>query len=720
MDHLSGTVESIVFYNPDNGYTVCRFMTQNGDLLTIVGNFPPISPGETMKIKGKWELNPKFGRQLHVENYIPVLPSSIKGIEKFLSSGMIKGIGPVLAKRIIRKFGEETMDILSKSPEKIRQVEGVGSAKLKEIKRSWNEHKDIRELIIFLQEHNISTNLATKIYKFYGDRSYHVLNTNPYQACHDIWGIGFKTADQIALKLGMSPTSPERIRAYILYLLEKDTEQGHVFSFQSELEKVCQKDLEIQDDEVKAALKVLTNKHLIKTEDMGSDMAVYIPFFYEAQKEVATSVISLSKFPVQPPKFDINKAITHVEGECGVCFSHAQKLAIKAAFYRKILVITGGPGTGKTTIIRAVKDIFEKQGKEILLSAPTGRAAKRLSEATNKEAKTIHRTLEYNPKTGTFRKGKDNPLRGEALIVDEFSMVDLPLMFNLLKAVPPWMRLIIVGDKDQLPSVGPGNLLEDIIESGVVEVIRLDQIFRQEKDSLIIVNAHRVNRGESLKFPVKGDKDSDFYFIPSEDEQKVFSTIINLCSRNIPQKFRLSPLSPEIQVISPMYRGMVGVDNLNRELQARLNPGREGLKLGNREIRINDKVMQIRNNYNKEIFNGDIGIVKDINEQAYRIVVDFDGKDVLIEREEINEIALAYAISVHKSQGNEYKAVVIPLLTQHFIMLQRNLFYTALTRAKRLTCVIGSYKALHIAIKNDKPVKRNSRLREKLEAFNLK
>ncbi|MBN2245995.1 MAG: ATP-dependent RecD-like DNA helicase, partial [Candidatus Aminicenantes bacterium] len=689
MDHLSGTVESIVFYNPDNGYTVCRFLTENGELLTIVGNFPPISPGESMKIKGKWELNPKFGRQLHVENYIPVLPTSIIGIEKFLSSGMIKGIGPVLAKRIIRKFGEETMDILSRSPEKMRQVEGVGSAKLKEIKSSWNEHKDIRDLIIFLQEHNISTNLATKIYKFYGDRSYHVLNTNPYQACHDIWGIGFKTADQIALKLGMSPTSPERIRAYILYLLEKDNEQGHVFSFQNELEKICQKDLEIQEDEVKAALKVLTNKHLIRTEEVGSDTAVYLPFFYEAQKEVAASVTSLSKFPVESPKFDINKAIAKVEGECGVCFSNAQKLAIKAAFYRKILVITGGPGTGKTTIIRAVKDIFEKQGKEILLSAPTGRAAKRLSEATNKEAKTIHRTLEYNPKTGTFRKGKENPLRGEALIVDEFSMVDLPLMFNLLKAVPPWMRLIIVGDKDQLPSVGPGNLLEDIIESGVVEVIRLDQIFRQEKDSLIIVNAHRVNRGESLKFPVKGDKDSDFYFIPSEDEQKVFSTIINLCSRNIPQKFGMPPLSPEIQVISPMYRGMVGVDNLNRELQAKLNPGRDGLKLGNREIRVNDKVMQIRNNYNKEIFNGDIGIVKDINKQSYRIVVDFDGKDVLIEREEINEIALAYAISVHKSQGNEYKAVVIPLLTQHFIMLQRNLFYTALTRAKRLTCVIG-------------------------------
>jgi len=719
MDHLSGTIESIVFYNPDNGYTVCRFLTDEGNLITIVGNFPPLSPGETIKIIGKWELNPKFGRQLHAENYIPILPTSVKGIEKFLSSGLIKGIGPVLAKRIIRKFGEKTMDVLSQSPEKIKQVEGVGAAKLKEIKKSWNEHKDIRELIIFLQEHNISTNLATKIYKHYGDKSYHVLNTNPYQACHDIWGIGFKTADQIALKLGMSPTSPERIRAYIHYLLEKDNEHGHVFSRKSELEKICKKDLEAKEEDITEALEVLRKKGLIKTEDLVSDTAVYIPFFYDAQQEVAASVVSLSKFPVEPPKFDINNAITEVERDCGVRFSNAQKLAVKAAFYRKILVVTGGPGTGKTTIIRAVKDIFEKHGKEILLTAPTGRAAKRLSEATKKEAKTIHRTLEFNPKTGTFRKGKENPLRGEALIVDEFSMVDLPLMFHLLKAVPPWMRLVLVGDKDQLPSVGPGNLLEDIINADIVEVIRLDQIFRQEKDSLIITNAHRVNRGESLRFPNKGDKDSDFYFIPSEDEQKVFSTIINLCSRNIPQKLGIYPLSPEIQVISPMYRGLVGVDNLNRELQNRLNPSRDGLRLGNREIRINDKVMQVRNNYNKEIFNGDIGIVKEIDKRLYRIVVDFDGKNVVIEREEINEIALAYAISVHKSQGNEYKAVVIPLMTQHFIMLQRNLFYTALTRAKRLSCVIGSYKALHIAIKNDKPVKRNTRLRQKLEALSL-
>ncbi|MEE9502637.1 MAG: AAA family ATPase, partial [Candidatus Aminicenantaceae bacterium] len=378
----------------------------------------------------------------------------------------------------------------------------------------------------------------------------------------------------------------------------------------------------------------------------------------------------------------------------------------------------GGPGTGKTTIIKAVVDIFRHWGRTVLLSAPTGRAAKRLSEATHKEAKTIHRTLEYTPKVGNFRRNENHPLKGDSLIIDEFSMVDLPLMHYLLKAVPPSMRLVLVGDKDQLPSVGPGNLLRDIIDSGAVEVVRLNQIFRQEKDSLIVSNAHRINQGKKLIYPEKGDRDSDFYFIAQEDEHKVFNMIMNLCSDNIPKKLGLDPLSPQIQVISPMYRGIIGVDNLNVELQKRLNPSHEGLKTGNREIRIKDKMMQVRNNYDKEVFNGDIGTVVEIDKRAYQVAVDFEGKVVIYQREEMNEITHAYAISVHKSQGSEYQAVVIPLMTQHFIMLQRNLFYTALTRAKRLSCIVGSYKALYIAIKNDKPVKRNCHLKQKLIEIN--
>lgn len=718
MEYIEGTVESVVYYSPDTGYHICKFILEDQQTMTIIGNFPPLSPGEVLKIKGKWELNPKFGKQYRVENYIPIMPSSAKGIEKFLSSGLISGIGPVLAKRIVSQFGVNTIDVLSEDPAKMLKVEGIGSAKLKEIKKSWSEHEDIRELIIFLQEHNITTSLATKIYRQYGDKSYHVLKTNPYQACHDIWGVGFKTADQIALKLGMSPTSPERIKAFISYLLEKDTEQGHVFSYQKDVVKAVEKELEVESQQVVDAIDSLEKKNLIVVEDVELEKALYLPFYHKAQDDVVQAIHKLAHFPFMTPKFDVDKTIRNVEEEMGITFSDAQRLAIRESFYEKILVITGGPGTGKTTIIKAVVDIFRHWGRTVLLTAPTGRAAKRLSEATHMEAKTIHRTLEYTPKVGNFRRNESRPLKCDSLIIDEFSMVDLPLMHYLLKAVPPSMRLVLVGDKDQLPSVGPGNLLRDIIDSGAVEVVRLNQIFRQEKDSLIVSNAHRINQGKKLIYPEKGDRDSDFYFIAQEDEHKVFNMIMNLCSDNIPKKLGLDPLSPQIQVISPMYRGIIGVDNLNVELQKRLNPSHEGLKTGNREIRIKDKMMQVRNNYDKEVFNGDIGTVVEIDKRAYQVAVDFEGKVVIYQREEMNEITHAYAISVHKSQGSEYQAVVIPLLTQHFIMLQRNLFYTALTRAKRLSCIVGSYKALYIAIKNDKPVKRNCHLKQKLIEIN--
>ncbi len=713
--HFEGTIERIVFYSPDTGYTVCSFSLPDGQSITIVGSFPPLSPGELLKIKGKWETNPKFGKQFKVEGFLPILPSSAKGIERFLSSGLIKGVGPVLSREIILRFGEKTIDILSKNPNKLKEVVGIGPVKLREIKRSWTEHEDIRELIIFLQEHSISTTLATKIYKHYGDRSFHILRSNPYQACHDIWGIGFKTADQMALKLGLDPNSPERIKAYIRYLLEKDIEQGHVFSLEKDIKEDCMKELEIEKaEDFDKALKALKQSRLVRSEQVNSDSAIYLPFFYEAQQEVVQNIYKLSKFPFLTPPFDIEEAIKDVEHSQGLRFSDAQKLAVKESFQKKILVITGGPGTGKTTIIKAVVDIFHKWGQKVLLAAPTGRAAKRLSEATGKHAKTIHRTLEFNPKAGTFRRGEKYPLVGDALIVDEFSMVDLPLMFHLLNAVPEWMRLILVGDKDQLPSVGPGCLLRDIIESERVEVVTLKEIFRQEKDSLIVQNAHRINHGESLIYPPKGSTEADFFFVHQENDQKAFNTIMKLCGFSIPKKLGVEALSPHIQVISPMYRGVIGVDNLNAEFQKRLNKYGEGLKLGSREIRIHDKVMQIRNNYEKEIFNGDIGIVIDIDKRDYRLYVDFDGRIIKYDREEMNEVTLAYAISVHKSQGSEYQAVVMPLMTQHFIMLQRNLFYTALTRAKRLCVIVGSYKALHIAIKNDKPIKRNCLVKDKL------
>jgi exodeoxyribonuclease V alpha subunit len=715
-DTVEGTIEQILFYNPDNGYSVFKVQVEDGETQVVVGNFPPFAPGERLKFFGAWDAHPKFGRQFKAASFSPVLPAGVKGVEKFLSSGLIKGIGPVLAKRIIKAFGEKTLEILSRAPDRMTEVPGIGAAKLGEIKKSWEEHQEIRDLVIFLQDHNISTSLATRVYRHYGRTSYQVLKTNPYQLCLDIWGIGFKTADQIALKLGMDPASVERVKAFLLYLLEKDTEQGHVFSYASELAERCRAELESPPAAVESALAELEAARRIVLEPRPADRAVYLPHFYRAQEDVVRAIHDLARAPIIQPPFDINAVIADVERALGIAFTETQKQAVRESVEKKILVITGGPGTGKTTIIRAVAAVFDRWGRSALLAAPTGRAAKRLSEATGKEAKTIHRTLEYNPKDNGFRRNARRPLAGEAIIIDEFSMVDLSLMDALLKAIPVSMRLIVVGDKDQLPALGPGTLLRDLIESGQVSVVRLDEIFRQERDSLIVTNAHRINRGEKIVYPPRDDTTSDFYFIHQEDEGKVFKTILNLCGYSIPRKLGLPPLSPQIQVISPMYKGGVGVDRLNAELQRRLNGGGEGLRAGSREFKLRDKVMQIRNDYEKDVFNGDVGNVVHIDKARYRLIAHFDGRPVVYEKDELDDLVLAYAVSVHKAQGSEYQAVVLPLLTQHFIMLQRNLFYTALTRAKKLSIVIGSYKALYIAIKNDKPVQRNSLIKEKLVA----
>jgi exodeoxyribonuclease V alpha subunit len=715
-EELEGTIESILFFNPETGYSVLRFSVESGERHVVVGTFPPLSPGERLRVIGTWEVNPKFGPQLKAASFFPLLPSTAKGMEKFLSCGLVKGIGPVLAKRIVKAFGEETLAVLAEKPERLKDVEGIGAAKLAEIKKSWAEHRDVRDLIIFLQQHDVSTSLATKIYRQYGPQSYTVLKTNPYQLCLDIWGIGFKTADAIALKLGMDPASLDRIKAFLLYLLEKDNEQGHVFSYESELVEKCGEEIAAGPEPVGRALEELIGKKLVVVEKLPADTAVYRPFYHAAQQGFIRAMDTLARSPHVPPPFDIGGVIDEVERGQGLVFSATQRQAIRESFEKKVLVITGGPGTGKTTIIRAITAVFGKWGKDVILAAPTGRAAKRLSEATGREAKTIHRTLEFNPKLGTFRRDAGHPLAGEAIIIDEFSMVDLALMHALLQAVPPSMRLIVVGDKDQLPALGPGTLLRDLIESGLVSVVRLDEIFRQARDSLIVTNAHRINRGENIVYPKRDDPDSDFYFLHIEEEAKLIKTILNLCAASVPRKLGLPALSPQIQVISPMYKGFGGVERLNAELQRRLNGSSEGIHLGTRELKVHDKVMQVRNDYEKEVFNGDIGSISHIDRDNYRVVVAFDQRPVHYERDELDDLALAYAVSVHKAQGSEYQAVIMPLLTQHFIMLQRNLFYTALTRAKKLSIIIGSYKALYIAVKNDKPVKRNSLIKEKLLA----
>ncbi|MBN2199602.1 MAG: ATP-dependent RecD-like DNA helicase [Candidatus Aminicenantes bacterium] len=711
---LEGVVDHILFYNPENGYTVCRFLPDDGREMNIVGAFPPLSPGERLKISGVWEVNAKFGRQFKVTSFLPVLPATASGVEKFLSSGLIKGIGPVLARRILKAFGSETLSVMGEAPERLLEVPGLGAAKLAEIKRSWTEHRDIRDLIIFLQEHGVSTNLATKIYRQYGPRSYQVLRSNPYQLCLDIWGVGFKTADQVALRLGLDPGSLDRIKAFLLYLLEKDSEQGHVFSFQTDLEESCRRELDADAGRAAAGLRELCASGDVVAETTDRGRAVYLPFLHRAESEAARLLGELSASPPLAPAFDVEAALREAEKDAGLSYSPAQRDAVRECFRRKVLIITGGPGTGKTTIINAVAELFRRWGRPLLLAAPTGRAAKRLQETTGREAKTIHRLLEFNPKTGEFKRNDRRPLAGEALVVDEFSMVDLVLLYHLLRALPAAMRLILVGDKDQLPSVGPGNLLRDIIASERLTVVRLDDIFRQERDSLIVLNAHRVNHGQPLLYPARGDRDADFYFLRQESEEGAFRTILTLACHSVPRRFGLPSLSPHIQVISPMYRGLAGVDRLNEELQKRLNPSGESLRLGAREFRLRDKVMQVRNDYEKDVFNGDIGLVCGLDRERYRLVVDFDGRQVLYERDDLDALVLAYAVSVHKAQGSEYQAVIMPLLTQHFIMLQRNLFYTALTRARKLSMVVGSVKALHIAVKNDRQVLRNSLMRERL------
>jgi exodeoxyribonuclease V alpha subunit len=715
-ESLEGAIEKIVFYNPENGYSVCRFKTEDGAAVTLVGFLPPFSPGESLRVSGRWETNSRFGRQFRVDRFVMALPASAAGMERFLSSGLVKGVGPVLARKIVETFGDRTMDILNAEPQRLREVEGIGPAKLREILKSWEGHSEIRDLILFLQDHAVSTGLAVKIHRHYGDKAFHVLQSNPYRMSQDIWGIGFKTADAIALKLGIDPSSPERVKAYILHILEKCAEEGHVFFPASSVAESVSDDLGLGREIFSRALEALILENKVVREKTESDEALYLPQFHLAENEVARRLDVLSRSLCTAPDFDVPAALDEAEGRLGLKLSALQKSAIRSAVEKKVLIITGGPGTGKTTIIRAVAEIFQKWGKTVLMAAPTGRAARRLAETSGKDAKTLHRTLEFRPKDGVFKRNDRHPLEADVLIVDEFSMVDLLMMHHLLKAVPPAMRLVFVGDKDQIPSVGPGRVFGDVIDSGIADVVRLDQIFRQDRESYLVLNAHRVNQGRPLIYPPREDRESDFYFVRREEEDKAFQTIMTMCRFSIPRRLNLPPLSTGIQVISPMYKGRVGVDNLNRELQASLNPGPVGLRLGGREFRVRDKVMQIRNDYEKDIYNGDIGTIVHIDGAKARICVLFDGRPVVYEKDEADDLVLAYAISVHKAQGSEYQAVVLPLLTQHFIMLQRNLFYTALTRAKSLSVVVGSAKALHIAIKNDKPVNRNARLKEKLTA----
>ncbi|MFV9691095.1 MAG: ATP-dependent RecD-like DNA helicase [Desulfobacteria bacterium] len=723
LAELQGQIERITYTNEENGFTIARLKVYGQrDLVTVVGNLMAPTPGEILKMKGEWADHAKYGEQFKIVQYKTTVPASVYGITKYLGSGLIKGIGPVMAKRIVKQFGKETLDVIENDIEKLAEIDGIGKKRIGMIKNAWQDQKEIREVMLFLQTHNVSSGYATKIFKHYGNRSIQVVKENPYRLATDIFGIGFVTADHIAEKLGFSKDSELRAEAGILYVLHQLADEGHVYYPYEALVKKCQEILAVDREVIVKAFGTIAVDKRIVIEDLNEHIeefaenkkAVYLAKFHVSEIGIATRLKRLVKAPGAIREIDPDKAIEWVQKQLAITLAGRQVEAVKCAVANKVMVITGGPGTGKTTIINAILKIFSTLKVNIMLAAPTGRAAKRMTEATGHKAKTIHRMLEYSIRKGGFQKNIDYPLDCDLLIVDEASMIDTILMHHLLKGVPPTATFILVGDIDQLPSVGAGNVLKDIIASGAIPVVELNEIFRQAKESLIIINAHKINSG-LLPSPKQSDnKLDDFYFIEQEDPEEVVRIILELTKKRIPERFGFDAVD-DIQVLTPMHKGIVGAGNLNMELQSTLNPGQGGVMRGNRNYRLNDKVMQIKNNYDKEVFNGDIGRITRIDEDARKVTISFDRRDRAYDYTDLDEIILAYAVSVHKSQGSDYHAVIIPIVTQHYILLQRNLIYTAITRGRKLVVMVGTRKALAIGVKNDKTKRRYTYLRYRLE-----
>jgi exodeoxyribonuclease V alpha subunit len=719
---LEGQIERITYFSEDTGYTVAKLkVSEHPEPVTIVGSLMSPTPGEMLRVKGNWQSHPRFGRQFKVISHRPVLPATASGIKKYLGSGLIKGIGPVMASRIVKEFGDQTLEVIENHPEKLSKIDGIGPKRIEMIGRAWKEQKEIREVMIFLQEHGVSPAYATKIFKKYGWNSIAVVSQNPYRLATDIFGIGFLTADKIAHKMGFEKSAPVRAEAGALYVLNQLAEEGHVFYPYELLLEKCKEILEVDSDVVAQGIGTMAFEGQLAIEDLNQDLeafrpnqkAVYLKHFHVSEAGIAQHLSRLLSTPRRIRKVDVDKAIIWVQGKINLKLATKQAEAVKKAVSEKTMVITGGPGTGKTTIINAVIRIYRELGAKILLAAPTGRASKRMSEATGYPARTIHRMLEYSPHKGGFQRDQDHPLEVDVLILDETSMIDTVLMYHLLKAVPSKATVIMVGDVNQLPSVGAGSVLKDIIRSKAVPVVELTDIFRQAGRSRIVVNAHRINSGLLPELPSDRAALEDFYFIEQEDPEQALKLILELVCDRIPRRFHLDPLE-DIQILTPMHKGTVGTDNLNRELQFVLNPSKETMTRGDRTFRLKDKVMQIRNNYEKDVFNGDIGRISAIDLENQEVTVTFDGLPVPYDASDLDEIMPAYAISVHKSQGSEYPAVIIPILAQHYMLLQRNLIYTAVTRAKKLVVMLGSQKALAMGVKNDRIMRRYTYLGERL------
>jgi len=720
MINIEGHLERITYQNEENHYTIARLSTgRSKNTITIVGFMAGISPGQKLRLSGSWENHPRYGQQFKIDTFEVTLPETIEGIQKYLETGIIKGIGPMIAGRLVGRFGSETLKIIENAPERLTEVPGIGKTKAKRIRTAWKDHHLVRELMHFLQVRGIKGSYSARILKEYGEEALDILKTDPFRLAEDIPGIGFLVADTITRQEGVSPDDPKRIRACINYLIEQAANDGHTFIPEEMILDQCLQVFGIDRENTKKSLVYLEETGIIVTETDGEDepgRAVYSGELYLAEKGIANRFRILLSVPADPPGMNAEQLTQEILKKLALKLSSEQLSVLEQILALRAAVITGGPGTGKTTLIRSVNAIFEAAGKTVSLAAPTGRAAKRLSEVVNRDAKTIHRLLKFNFKESRFEVNRNNPLDADVIIIDEASMVDTVLMHHLLNAVPASSKLILVGDVFQLPSVGPGNVLNDIIQSEVAPVFYLTEIFRQAQESPIIMNAHMVRRGESPGFH-SGHTDtelSEFYFINQNDPNTVVETIVKLCSEAIPHRFFLDPIR-DIQVLTPMHKGVIGTINLNQVLQKALNPNTDQAEIMGGIYKTGDKVMHLKNNYLKEIFNGDIGTISGVDRETSQVMVDYEGREVVYEPEEMHELSLAYAISVHKSQGSEYPAIIVPLMTQHYIMLQRNLLYTAMTRGKKLVILIGTRKAFEIALNNDKPRKRFSGLMEKLK-----
>lgn len=726
---IRGVVERITYQNPENGYTVLKCAVKSyKELVTVIGSLLDVNVGSVLLIYGNWKVDSRYGRQFAAESWEETLPATVFGIEKYLGSGLIKGVGPKYAKKIVAQFGIETLEVIETDISRLQEVDGIGKKRIKMIRDSWERQKEIKNVMLFLQDHGVSTSFAAKIYRQYGNESLDKMKENPFQMADDIWGIGFKTADGIAQKLGFAKEAYVRLRSGIMYTLSNLADEGHVFAYQEQLIAKAAELLEAEESSIVMTLdQMIADKDLIcETVDYKTDQAevkaIYLPAFYYAEAGVAGKLKRLAQSPAtdrlwhalmdarqktgnESLSIDVGK----IQEKVDMKYDEIQADAIRKAAVSQVMVLTGGPGTGKTTTTQGIIAAYRSFGLKILLAAPTGRAAKRMTEATGLEAKTIHRLLECKPPEG-YQKNEDNPLDGDVLIIDECSMIDMILMNALLKAIPEGMRLILVGDIDQLPSVGAGNVLRDIIDSGVFPVVRLTRIFRQAQSSRIIMNAHAINEG---KFPdISNGKNTDFFYIEKEDPEEAVQEIVRLVKNNLPRYYK-TPWN-HIQVLTPMQKGIVGAANLNLALQEALNPQGDGLRRGGYLFRTGDKVMQIRNNYEKEIFNGDIGTVESVDLQERTLKVNFDQHIIEYEASELDELVHAYATTIHKAQGSEYPIVVMPVLMNHYVMLQRNLIYTGITRAKKVLVIVGTRKALSYAVRNVTVTKRNTFLKERL------